>query len=84
MEKSTRSKYKMALVEWQDAESVDDWTSEDEIDHSIAPVFSVGWLLKEDFEAITLALNHDRKNDSFSCIMKIPTGMVISKKILKS
>jgi len=74
---------KMVLIEWIDAESEDSWTFSPDIDHGCALIKSVGWLLKESKKSVTIALNHDTKNDSWSCIMKIPTGMIKTKKIIK-
>lgn len=84
MAKNTKRKHKILLVTWLDAESIDGWTEGDQIDHEIAPVVSIGFLLKEDPESITLALNHDTKNDSYSCIMKIPAGMIVNRKIVRA
>ena len=72
------------MVTWLDAESIDSWTEGHEIDHTIAPVMSIGWVLNDSFEGLTLALNHDTKNDSYSCIMKIPRGMIVTEKVIKA
>jgi hypothetical protein len=84
MEKSTKPKHKVLFVTWNDAESIDAWTDAVEIDHDPAVIHSIGLLLKEDKDSITLALNHDTKNDTYSCIMKIPKGMIVSRKFLRS
>lgn len=84
MAKNSKRKHKIVLIEWNDAESIDAWTFENELDHEIAPAESVGWLLNESNESVTLALNHDIKNGSYSCIMKIPKGMIVSRKILRA
>lgn len=73
----------MVLVEWIDAESEDAWTNVEDVDHSITPIMSVGWLVYKDEESLSVALNHDVKNDSVSCMMKIPMGMIVSIKKLK-
>ena len=64
------------LVKWVDAESIDEWTSQSDIDHDLPMIESVGFLVKKTKALVTLALNYDTANDSFSCIMKIPTGMI--------
>lgn len=84
MAKNTKFKNKLVLVEWLDAESIDEWTSEELVDHSTAKILSAGWMIKEGKDSISLALNHDTKNGSYSCIMKIPAGMVQKIKLLKS
>jgi hypothetical protein len=74
---------KIVLIEWIDAESEDSWTFSPDIDHGCALIKSVGWLINESKKTVTLALNHDTKNSAYSCIIKIPKGMIKSKKIIK-
>lgn len=76
-------KHPIVYIVWHDAESIDSWTEGHLVDTGIAVVNSVGFLINSDKEAITLALNHDIKNNSYSCIIKIPNGMIISKKTLR-
>lgn len=76
-------KHPIVLVIWTDAESVDAWTHSNDLDHTITPIESVGWLIADTAESVTLALNHDTKNGNYSCIMKIPKGMVNSRKTLR-
>lgn len=75
--------YKIILIEWYDAESCDDWTPTSDIDHGVALVKSIGWLINENKKTVTLALNYDTKNEAHSCIMKVPKGMIKSKKIIR-
>lgn len=84
MANSTKLKHHCYLVEWIDAESIDEWTFNADVDHSIAPVKSIGWLIFESHESVTLALNWDTKNEAYSCMMKIPRGMIVKIKKLKS
>ena len=59
-------------VEWTDHVSLDDWTDLDQIKnekpHTIS---SVGFIIKDDKEHITLGLNLDRMEDKGSCCMVI-------------
>lgn len=73
----------IVLIVWNDAESIDDWTEGHLLDCGVTEVHSVGFLLSEDPEAVTLALNHDTKNKSYSCVMKIPIGMILEQRIIK-
>lgn len=73
----------IVLVVWNDAESIDGWTEGHLLDCGVTVVHSVGFLLTEDSEAVTLALNHDTKNKSYSCVIKIPNGMIIEQRIIK-
>lgn len=77
------SKYDMVKVSWIDAESMDDWTPVEEVEHVVATIESVGWFISENKSCLTMALNHDTKNSQLSCIMKIPLGMIVSIKTLK-
>lgn len=80
MAKNTKVSHPIVLVLWNDAESIDAWTHSSEVDCGTTTVESVGFLINEDEKALTLALNYDSGNDCYSCIIKVPTGM-ISKKI---
>lgn len=73
----------IVLIRWTDAESIDGWTEGHLLDCGVAEIHSVGFLLQEDSQAVTLALNHDTKNRSYSCVMKIPIGMIIEQRIVK-
>jgi hypothetical protein len=68
----------LAIVEWYDACSQDEWKESGEIDLSPEPVVSAGIVFEHNEEKITLALNHDCSNDSYSCLITIPIGMVSS------
>ena len=72
----------MVFVVWIDAESIDEWTERHEIDAIEPEVHSAGFLVSEDKNLLTIAVNHDTKNDSFSCIIKIPQGMIRFKKFI--
>lgn len=72
----------MILIEWTDAESIDEWTQKSEIDHGSALIKSVGWILNENKKTVTLALNYDTKNDAYSCIIKLPIKMITKRSIL--
>jgi hypothetical protein len=72
----------LVSVSWIDAESVDDWTFFGEVCDELPPVITVGLVIKQTKEIIIIACNHDTKNDSYSCIMKIPIGMVTEIKLL--
>ena len=76
-------KFKMIMVTWHDAVSVDEWTDLNEAAPAPALCHSVGFLHTKDKEKITLALNHDAQNDNVSCIMTIPLGMVKAITALK-
>ena len=68
----------LAVVEWIDAVSQDEWEHQDEIEIDPEHVQSVGMVYEHTKDKLTLALNHDPANDCFSCLMCIPTGMIRS------
>lgn len=73
----------IAIVEWVDACSQDEWKPSSEIDLAPEYIVSCGIVFEHTDEKITLALNHDPTNDSFSCLMTIPTGMIVKLKEIK-
>lgn len=76
---------RMLMVTWVDAESDDTWCDLETAKKECipTPVASVGWLLHEDLAAYLLALNWDKKNEKYSCLMAIPKVSVISVRELK-
>lgn len=66
------------IVFWKDAFSVDEWSDYQEIEPSFQVIESCGFVVKESDEVLTLGLNHDITEGSWSCIMHIPKGMIIS------
>lgn len=65
------------FVIWDDAFSIDEWSSLQELKEAKGTlVHSVGFLVQRTEEYVVLALNHDTSNEAFSCIMYIPTNMV--------
>ena len=71
-------KMEMVWIEWADAVSIDDWEDKEEV-AGCPIVRSCGFLLKEDDDAIALALNHDVANDRVSCAIIIPKVLVRRK-----
>lgn len=77
MNESESTKYKIALVIWEDATSIDEWVDEIEIfSESCHLVHSVGFVVAKDSTCVTLALNHDTGSGNLSCVMMIPNGMI--------
>lgn len=72
----------MVSILWRDAASVDDWVSRDDIDHSCSVVKTVGILVNENKDCLTIALNHDLSSDSLSCFIVIPKAWIESREVL--
>ena len=63
-------------VKWFDATSTDDWTDVKEIIQECHLIRSVGILVTESKDMITLTLNHDMSGDSMSQFIHIPTAWI--------
>ena len=59
----------LVFIKWKDAVSIDPWTSKDEISPDCHIIYTVGILIKEDKDAVIVALNHDTNSDNFSCFI---------------
>jgi hypothetical protein len=75
---------KIIYIEWNDAQSQDSWIDTLEVRPELAIIKSVGILIHETEDILTIALNNDTTNDKYSCIMHIPKGWVKAKKIIKT
>lgn len=67
------------LVTWKDAVSEDAWKNFDEILPHYHVIETVGFVIKDTEEVLTVSLNHDVESDNYSCTIHIPQGMVISR-----
>lgn len=74
---------KLVRVEWFDAVSVDGWTQSSEIKPELHLIETVGILIAETDDVITVALNHDTTGDSYSCFINIPKPWIQSRKSLR-
>lgn len=70
-------------VEWLDAVSHDEWIHLDEADLNTVLIKSVGFLVSDTKESITLALNYDTINNNISCYINIPNKWIKSKRLIK-
>lgn len=69
--------YKPVLITWTDAASVDEWCAPEDLDVDTLPLIrSVGFLIAQDLDRVTLALNHNTDSGDLSCTMFIPLGMI--------
>lgn len=70
-------------VTWKDATSVDEWTSAEEISPECHTIETVGILVAESEEILTVALNHDVSGNSYSCYINIPKAWIVSRRKLR-
>lgn len=71
----------LATVYWKDAYSIDEWDDDSEDIHSDMTVLSCGILRVNHPDLVALSLNHDLKNDKYSCTMVIPKKMIIKMEL---
>ncbi len=76
-------KKKFVRIEWEDAVSIDAWTERSEIIPALHLIETVGILVDETDDVVTVALNHDASGDSFSCIINIPKPWIRSRKTVR-
>lgn len=70
------------IIVWEDAYSIDEWFSEQEIKKDNCPlIHTCGFLIENTKHRIVVTSNYDPNNENLSCTMVIPKGMV--KKIIK-
>jgi hypothetical protein len=71
------------VVEWVDSESVDAWTSLEELNVSQPVIITLGYLVKETKDAIAISPNWDNKNKNVSCVMIIPKCCIKKRRKMK-
>lgn len=83
MPRKKKVEYPYPLVEvlWRDAESSHGWEDEDESDHTIPEVWTIGFLIHESEDGITVAATSG-KDRSTNNRLKIPRQMVVTMRKL--
>jgi hypothetical protein len=74
---------KFLKVEWRDAASTDEWTKLVDIDHELSSITTVGILIGETDETLTIGLSYDHDSESFSNFIRIPKAWIKSRKKLR-
>lgn len=78
-------KYSVVYVKWRDATSVDEWDAvSDMLKYRAHIIHSVGWLIAQDKEQITIALNFDPDSGDASQYLIIPRNWCEVLKTLRS
>lgn len=73
----TKNNRDVEYIQWGDAFSIDAWTPvEEAIDGDYELVESIGFLLSENDDSVTLCLNLREEAGIVSCVMTIPKGMI--------
>ena len=76
------NKLKIVIVEWVDSSFSEGWVGEDKFDYGICRIHSVGYLVHETKEFISIALNVG-DNGQISDVMNIPKAALLSMTELK-
>lgn len=65
--------WQAVIVDWVDSAGMAGWHHRhDWAEHTVAKCRSIGWLLADTKEQITIALNHDRDGGGIGEVMAIP------------
>lgn len=67
-------------VKWLDAQSHDDWMSIEDLEDNLPEIHTVGFLIKESSEMITVVQNYDSSNNQISMVMEIPRSWCVEVK----
>lgn len=73
----------LELIIWADAGGEEGgWLSADEVDDENPIIYSVGWVVKETANNVTLAMDHNTSDDTTHTRGRIPKGMIKSRQVL--
>jgi len=76
------SDLKLIYIEWYDACSSSGWNSPDKLDYTALLVKTVGWLLKEEKNTISIVHSNAENHDVMG-LVTIPKGWIKKRKYLK-
>lgn len=78
------ARYRIEYVEWIDPHSCDEgtWMEIKDVKKTLAKCRSVGWVILEDEDSITLA-NHLSNNDMVDGLLTIPKSLITKRKSIK-
>lgn len=75
--------FPLVMIEWQDHNSSDDWTTSEELKGmGLLTMHTVGWIVKEDADVYTIAGTYDMENGNSAMHMTIGKKLVTKKVIL--
>lgn len=76
--------HKVIYIEWQDAVGADGWSRMSTIEkEGLASIKTVGFLIKETKESVTVLHSIDVSNEQSGAWMVIPTAQIKKRKFLK-
>lgn len=73
----------LVFIEWDDASGSDGWIRAEKLiesDDKLARIKTVGYLVHEDKDSITLTMAHDTTNNNFGAFMSVPKSCIRKRK----
>jgi len=70
----------MVYVEWEDAQSIDDWTQIEDLSADLALVKTLGYLLKRTAKSIVVSVAWTPETKQSCCNLVIPKGCILKIK----
>lgn len=77
------TKKDIVIIEWVDSVRASDWTYIEDVDEKPMNCISVGFLLKETNDSVTIAQNYGLKPEQVCNLMTIPKRSIRSIKEIK-
>ncbi len=74
--------YPAVYVKWLDAQSHDEWMDFEELEDGLPEIHTVGFLVSETKNMITLMQNYDETNGKLSMVMQIPKAWMMEMKMI--
>lgn len=69
----------MESIEWLDSHSIDGWIAKEKLDNKPTMIQTIGRVMLESEDAITVVSTMTEKEDQFSCVMIIPKCSILSR-----
>ena len=70
------------LVDWVDSASYDRWIKPRDLDHTIEVCHTVGWIVAETEDVLTVAADWGQESQSVSGVMFIPKAAILKRRRL--
>lgn len=71
---------KKIIVTWVDARTDDGWTSPEDLDHRLAMITTLGFLVRETDDVLCVASSRDKRTGQLSGIMYIPVVCILERR----
>lgn len=78
-----KTKHRVIFVEWKDASNMPGWISPEDEMPPLVHIQSVGWLVKENKEAIWISTGVDYTRGGWTGLIAIPKGWIKKRRYVK-